>query len=221
MKKLALLILLLLSSCTKEDKINHYLNEKVTQKELLNNGFYKYTMNRSEGIIDDLNQFNVENGDPVIPSKFIEYRINVYSNISPMIKNGIARVPIPVFKDNKDKIKGKIITYFFRNNILEFKSVMSPITNEKQIELFKTKEDIKNYYNKLKVPIKEIPLERLRNHNDSIGLRIKFIINNYESYFYLSDGNEMVTYYLNKKIGNEDMLVWDFYNENSSYKFIE
>ncbi|MNY83672.1 hypothetical protein D3C86_2266040 [compost metagenome] len=50
---------------------------------------------------------------------------------------------------------------------------------------------------------------------------MKFIINNYETYFYLADINEMITYYSKEKIGNEDQLVWDFYNENSEYKFVE
>ncbi|MBF7093480.1 hypothetical protein IUY40_18265 [Flavobacterium sp. ALJ2] len=215
------LIALSLISCGKRDTINHYLNEKITQGALSNSGFYKYTRDGSEGIVDSLNNLNLENGDPTISSKFTNYTMTVYSNIPPVIKKGITKGPIPVFK-NKSKIEGKIITYFFRNDILEFKSIISPPTIEKvQIKLFKNKEDIKNYYNNLKIPIKEISLEKLRNHNDSIGLRAKFIINNYESCFYLSNGNEMITYYLNKKRGNEDMLVWDFYNENSSYKFIE
>jgi hypothetical protein len=223
MKNISILSIIVLSlfSCGKRDIINHYLNEKITQGALSNSGFYKYTRDGSEGIVDSLNNLNLENGDPTISSKFTNYTMTVYSNIPPVKKKGITKGPIPIFK-NKSKIEGKIITYFFRNDILEFKSIISPPTIEEvQIKLFKNKEDIKNYYNNLKIPIKEIPLEKLRNHNDSIGLRAKFIINNYESYFYLTNGNEMITYYLNKKRGNEDMLVWDFYNENSSYEFIE
>jgi hypothetical protein len=40
---LPLLIALHLISCQKTDKINHYLNKPITQKELIDNGFYKYS----------------------------------------------------------------------------------------------------------------------------------------------------------------------------------
>ncbi|MCP2028680.1 hypothetical protein L1276_003851 [Flavobacterium sp. HSC-32F16] len=168
-----------------------------------------------EGIVNE--KHTLKDGDPVAPSKFTKFIMVVYTNIAPTNN----KRPIPVFKDS-NAIKGKIITYFFKNDILEFKSIMSPINNNNQQKgLFKTKKDIEQYYKELKIPIKEIPLEKLRNHNDSIGLRSRFIINNYESYFYLSDGNEMTTYYIKDKKGNEDMLVWDFYNENSPYRYVE
>lgn len=213
---LLLISLLLFNSCQKIDRINHYTNELVTQKELADNGFYKYSMTGLEGIVNE--KHTLKDGDPVVPSKFTKFIMVVYTNIAPTNND---KRPIPVFKDS-NAIKGKIITYFFKNDILEFKSIISPIDNNNQQKgLFKTKKDIEQYYKELKIPIKEIPLEKLRNHNDSIGLRSRFIINNYESYFYLSDRNEMTTYYIKDKKGNEDMLVWDFYNENSPYKYVE
>lgn len=33
----------MLISCSKKDKLNHYLTKPVTQEELINNGFYKYS----------------------------------------------------------------------------------------------------------------------------------------------------------------------------------
>ncbi|MFB9079651.1 hypothetical protein ACFFLS_07165 [Flavobacterium procerum] len=222
MKKILLILLVSVVSCTKNDRINHYINQNLSELELLDNGFYKYQRIVYEGIIDDEKDYNLSS-EPTVASKFNQVTIDVFSNVRPRKVNGIPKGPITIFKDTPENdIKGKIITYFFRNKKLFYKSIM---TNPKNInapkELFKTKEDIKKYYSDLKINYREVPLERLRNHYDSIGLRVRFIINNYESYFYLSDIDEMVTYYLKEKTGNEDQLVWDFYNENSLYKFLE
>lgn len=222
MKKIIVLIIaLILTSCLsrKKDNINHYLNQKVTQKQLLNNGFYKYAMTYLEGQQTE-RKINLGKEEPIIEEVYDTITMEVFSNVIPTKRDGILMGPTPIFNNSKKNIKGKIITYFFRNQILEFKSVMSPFGNNHE-ELFKSKNSIKRYYDSLKIPNQEIPLERLRNHYDSIGLRVKFIVNNYESDFYLSDRNEMITYYLNKKRGNEDKLVWDFYNKNSSYKFVK
>ncbi|GEM_PF-1360120 len=222
MKNLLLILLISLVSCAKTDKINHYINQNLSEKELLDNGFYKYQRIALEGIVDDFEKTNISS-EPTISSKYNRVTIDVYSNVKPRIVNGIQRGPIPVFRNiPENDAKGKIVTYFFRNRKLYYKSIMThPFNNDGKKELFKTKEDIYKYYNNLKIQNKEVPLERLRNHNDSLGLRVKFIINSYESYFYLSDRNEMITYYSKEKKGNEDNLTWDFYNENSEYKFIQ
>ena len=222
MKKLVLILLILFISCSKSDKINHYLNKNLTERELLDNGFYKYQTIVFEGIIDEPKNTDLSS-EPKVPAKFNQITIDVLSNVMPRKVNGISKGPLTIFKNiPENDIQGKIITYFFKNKKLFYKSIMTnPKNIDTQKELFKTKEDIKKYYSDLKVNYKEVPLERLRNHYDSIGLRVKFIINNYESYFYLSDIDEMVTYYSKEKTGNEDQLVWDFYNENSPYKFVE
>ncbi|KAF2517751.1 hypothetical protein [Flavobacterium foetidum] len=222
MKKLLLIFLISVISCTKTDRINHYINQNLSEQELLDNGFYKYQRIVYEGIVDDHKDTDLSS-EPTVASKFNQVTIDVFSNVRPRKVNGIPKGPINIFKDiPENDIKGKIVTYFFRNKKLFYKSIMThPFNNDGKKELFKTKEDIKKYYNNLKINNEEAPLERLRNHNDSIGLRVKFIINNYESYFYLSDRNEMITYYLKEKIGNEDHLTWDFYDENSLYKFVE
>lgn len=224
MKKLIVLLLILfMYSCVKNDNINHYSNQKVTKKELISNGFYRYSMTHLEGSSEKKLKFiDSSKEDPNVPIKFDTIIIEAYSNVKPQIINGIPKRPLPIFiNTSENDTNGKIITYFFRNDTLEFKSIMMPIyARANRKEIFKTKTDIKKYYDSLKITNKEVPLERLRNHNDSMGLRVKFIINNYESYFYLSDRNEMITYYRSKKRGDEDKLVWDLYGKNSSYKFI-
>lgn len=221
MKNLLLIALISLISCTKSDKINHYLNEILTEQELLDNGFYKYQTIVFEGI-DDTKDTDLSS-EPTVSTKYNQVKIDVFSNVMPRKVDGILKGPVTIFKDiPENNINGKIITYFFRNKKLYYKSIMTnPKYIDKEKELFKTKDDIKKYYTNLKISYKEVPLEKLRNHYDSIGLRAKFIINNYESYFYLADIDEMITYYSKERIGNEDQLVWDFYNENSEYKFIQ
>jgi hypothetical protein len=225
MKKLiGLLSILFICSCAKKDNINHYINNKTTKKELIANGFYKYSMSYLEGSSEEeVKSIDSRKKDPTVPVKFDTIIIEAYSNVKPLIVNGVPKGPIPIFMDiPENDINGKIITYFFRNDTLEFKSILTSLYDKgEKKELFKTKMDIKKYYDNLKISNKEIPLEKLRNHNDSLGLRVRFIINNYESYFYLSDRNEMITYYLSKKRGDEDKLIWDFYDKNSPYKFIE
>lgn len=222
MKKLLLIFLISFISCTKTDGINHYINQNLSEQELLDNGFYKYQRIALEGTVGNSEKTDISS-EPTVSAKFNQVTIDVYSNVKPRIVSGLYRGPIPIFRDiPENDAKGKIVTYFFRNRKLYYKSIMThPFNNDGKKELFKTKEDIKKYYSNLKINNEEVPLERLRNHNDSIGLRVKFIINNYESYFYLSDRNEMITYYLKEKKGNEDHLTWDFYNEDSSYKFVE
>ncbi len=221
MKNLLLIALVSLISCTKSDRINHYLNEILTEQQLLDNGFYKYQTIVFEGIDDTKN--NDLSSEPTISTKYNQVKIDVFSNVIPRKIDGILKGPVTIFKDiPENNINGKIITYFFRNKKLYYKSIMTnPKYIDKEKEIFKTKDDIKKYYTNLKISYKEVPLEKLRNHYDSIGLRVKFIINNYESNFYLDDLNEMITYYSKERIGNEDQLVWDFYNENSEYKFIQ
>jgi hypothetical protein len=221
MKTTSIIILILtMISCTKKDTINHYLNNTVTQKELLDNGFYKYSMTYLEG---ESREKYIHDYEPTNPSHYDTVRVEVFSNIKPKKINGVPKGPLPIFNDScKIENRNKIITYFFRNNSLEFKSIMNPICSDTKIkDSFKTQIDIKKYYDSLKISYKNVPLERLRNHNDSIGLRVRFIINNFESYFYLTERKEMITYYKTKKRGNEDMLVWNFYKEDSPYEFIE
>ncbi|EKT3967381.1 hypothetical protein NTJ12_002469 [Flavobacterium psychrophilum] len=38
-----ILLLIFVVSCSKKDKINHYLNKPVTESQLVENGFYKYS----------------------------------------------------------------------------------------------------------------------------------------------------------------------------------
>ena len=87
MKKLILILFISLFSCSKSDNINHYLNKNLTEKELLDNGFYKYQTIVFEGLIDDKKDSNLSS-EPTVPSKFIQVTIDVFSNVMPKKING-------------------------------------------------------------------------------------------------------------------------------------
>lgn len=148
---------MLLISCSKKDAINHYLNKKVTEKELVDNGFYKYSVNITY-------QNEEDSKDPLIGKVFKNV---LYSNLKPQMGKDGKFYPIPFFSGNNTKensdyvtkeLDDRIISYFFVNNILEYKSIFvyEVNKNKKHIADFRTKENIIKYYDSLKIPFKPI-----------------------------------------------------------------
>ncbi|PAM91555.1 hypothetical protein B4N84_27500 [Flavobacterium sp. IR1] len=160
-KVIYVLILVSFLSCAKRDKINHYLIKKVTVKELLNNGFYKYSYNDT---VDDLDKV-----DDTI--KYV-VKYDMYSNVKPeKNENGeICPKQLIGFDDldsvrkkeinnyRKDVLNDRIITYVFRNDLLFYKNlvVYSIDKSQKKTADLTSKNKILKYYDSLKIPIKPI-----------------------------------------------------------------
>ncbi|EKT3967443.1 hypothetical protein NTJ12_002532, partial [Flavobacterium psychrophilum] len=94
------LLAIALTSCIKEDKINHYLNKKVTEEQLIENGFYKYIYADTITEEDDING----------PVGTI-FRYELYSNVKPQRQDDGKLYPFPLFgnrKLDKEKLEEKL-----------------------------------------------------------------------------------------------------------------
>ncbi len=184
MKKIILLLLLSFLSCAKKDRINHYLPKPITPKELMDNGFYRYseidTVNKKElfEYSDYINAYTHTHLDSILGGhglrdsiKFI-IRFDMYSNVRPE-KNGkgeIRPTQLSNFygkdtikrKENREylkhELKGMVITYLFINDSLEYKSIIVEDFDKKNKEItdFTTQKKIIKYYDSLKIPIKPL-----------------------------------------------------------------
>jgi len=190
-------ILLLFISCNKKDKINHYLNKVVTQKELLDNGFYKYS-----------SVYTPDEDDKINGGFKYVIKFDMYSNVKP-VKNEEGKLcPTQLWhfyrkdsikeKRNRDYLKNKlnnrIITYLFRNDTLLYKDIIvdSIDKSRKDIADFTSIDKIIKYYKSLKISIKP----KIKNKETGEMYSNRFIINNYETRFYKENNfYEMFTDY--------------------------
>ncbi|EKT3967337.1 hypothetical protein NTJ12_002424, partial [Flavobacterium psychrophilum] len=94
------LLVITLTSCTKKDKINHYLNKKVTELELVKNGFYKYSY--ADTIRDE---------DNISGPIGTVFNYELYSNVKPQRQDDGKLYPFPIFgnrKLDKEKLEEKL-----------------------------------------------------------------------------------------------------------------
>ncbi|MCV9928759.1 hypothetical protein OIU83_13900 [Flavobacterium sp. LS1R49] len=98
MKNIILLITILsLFSCRKRDTINHYLTKPITQKELAENGFYKYSYTDT-----------IDNKDKIKDTIRLIVRYDMYSNVKPERNKNGKLYPMSFFGDkNEDSFKLK------------------------------------------------------------------------------------------------------------------
>lgn len=199
MKTMILLLIILLTSCNKTDKLNHYLPNKTTTKELMENGFYKYSYTDT---IDDR-----DNVDDSI-KHIVTY--DMYSNVKPEKNNNGEIYPTQLghfYREDsikkkknidyrKTNLNNRIITYVFRNDLLFYKSliVYSIDRSQKNIAELISKEKIINYYKTLNIPIK--PIYKTDSIKDKYPKR--FLIGNYKTFIdYSSDGQEYHEVFIN------------------------
>jgi hypothetical protein len=148
--KISIIIVILaifFNSCSKKDKINHYLNEKVTELELIENCFFKYSYTYTYE--NDEDEKDTLNGKV--------YKYVLYSNVKPQKQDDGKFYPTTFFGTNKSKeniayleneLDDRIITYRFVNDTLssKFIYVYSIDKHNKQIPDFTSEKSILNYY---------------------------------------------------------------------------
>lgn len=190
MRIIIILFIITLVSCGKKDKINHYLPEPITQQELLDNGFYKYSYVDTVPK-EDLYKYtydftyaythtridSIVNGDGIHDTIKLLIRRDIYSNVKPE-KNEKGQI-YPTYLSNfygtdtikreastrylKDVLKNRIITYLFINDSLEYKSIIVEDFDKKDKEItdFTTKTKIIRYYDSLKISIKPLLVKNI------------------------------------------------------------
>lgn len=204
---IAIVLSIFFSSCSKQDKINHYLNKKVTELELIENGFYKYTYADTIREEDDI--------DGPIGTIF---RYELYSNVKPQKQDDGKFYPSAFFGTYRNEqniaylendLNDRIITYYFVNDTLRSKYiyVYSIDKNNKKIADLTSDKSILNYYKNQKVPFKQ-RLGGKKYGKDKIEFPYRFRINNYESGIYILKSNQdtgyqMVTTYQEVKENEE------------------
>ncbi|WP_289662013.1 hypothetical protein [Flavobacterium panacagri] len=217
----SLSIILLLFSCNKKDTINHYLPKPITQKELIDNGFYKYT---SIDTIRSGNEYE-ENIDDTIKS-IIKY--NMYSNVKPEENDKKQLRPTQLWhffredsikkKTNLDYLKNKlndrIITYLFRNDTLMYKDIIvfSLDKSRKEIANFTSMDEIIKYYDSLKISIKP---QQIKNEQTGKIHSNRFMLDNYETQFYVGNSfdikNNSYDIFINYKERNYHDVLENLY----------
>lgn len=219
------LIILLITSIFYTNTINHYLPHKITSKELLDNGFYKYSF--IEVVNNDQDEY--EN----IPRVIKKYE--VYSNIKPEIYKGKfcpMNVPSFINQDSgstkkrqdylRNVLKNRTLMYVFRNDTLLYKNITAirPQTKNNIADLT-TSEKIKKYYDSLKVPIKTI-IDK--NQFSTVEHPTIYLLNNYRTEIqYNYYGYDMIINYSKEKMpGSNTVYQWyrrsDFIGKKDSSK---
>ncbi|PBI90984.1 hypothetical protein BSF41_16900 [Flavobacterium sp. ACN2] len=209
------LIMSLISYILNTNEINHYLPQKITSNELLENGFYKYSF--TEEVNNDEDEYRK------IPRVFKKYE--VYSNIKPEIYKGKFRpMNVPSFinqdtvstKKRQDYLRNELMNrtlmYVFRNDTLLYKNitVIRP-QSENNIADFTTSENIKRYYNDLKISIKPI-IDK--NQFSTVEHPTIYLINNYRTEIrYNYYGYDMITNYSKEKMP-ESNTVYQWYRRS-------
>jgi len=190
MRNLTILVLILVFiSCSKKDKINHYLVKPITQEELLDNGFYKYSYST---LYDS-------NGNTMTDTTKFLVKYDMYSNVKPIKNDENQLCPTQLWhfyhedsiikKRNKNYLKNKlndrIITYFFRNDTLLYKDIIvnSIDKSRKEIADFTSLDKVIRYYEDLKISIKP----QIKNKETGEVYSNRFIIDNYKTRFYTED----------------------------------
>lgn len=187
-------------SCRKKDTINHFLTKPITQQDLKNNGFYKYSYTAT---LDDEDKV-----DDTIRS-IAKY--DMYSNVKPERDKEGKLCPTQLWnfynEDSikkrknldyfKNELKSKIITYVFRNDSLFYKEINVQFFNKTQnIPGFTSWKNIINYYDNLKISVKPV----IKNFKTGEKYTDRFLIDNYKTRFYFSEKKGyygMFTNYMN------------------------
>ncbi|ENA1795602.1 hypothetical protein ABF176_002449 [Flavobacterium psychrophilum] len=133
--KTVIILLFFIVSCSKKDSINHYLNEKVSEQELIENGFYKYSYTYNEKKLDEIDYtYNYESyfeskiyskKEVLSETKFKDslkkfgkiYKFELYSNVKPHKKENGKLCPTSLFKAYDDKVQEKERINFLVNEI--------------------------------------------------------------------------------------------------------
>lgn len=227
MRKITSLIVIIISfiSCDKKDKINHYLNKIVTQKELIDNGFYKYSYST---VYENEDNKSTDKGKYLV-------RYDMYSNAKPQKNKDGELCPSQlgaIFKlDSKQKeemksylrngLKNRIITYLFRNDTLFYKSIIvDSVIPNKIIVDFTSKKKIIKYYDSLKVPVKIIIDGNLSTQERPT----LFQINNYKTSIQYSQkykNYQLFTNYLNESIYYDVLDTWYYGLMRNPHYFLE
>lgn len=207
MKLTVILMTFVLVACGKKDAINHYVPNPITQQELSENGFYKYSYTDT---IDDVKNKSTNR-------YIVKYKM--YSNVRPESK-GNALCPTQIvgfYKSDsvknkqsiqyiKNQLNNRIITYLFRNDSLFYKNVVV-FPHDREIEEIadlSSEEKIKKYYSDLKIPV-SIIIEGNRSKKSYPTL---FRINNYKTSIYYSRDDKSYNLFIN------------YINENNFYRNI-
>lgn len=221
-----ILLLVFVVSCSNKDEINHYLNKKITEEQLIKNGFYKYTYADTIREEDDI--------DGPIGTIF---RYELYSNVKPQRQDDGKLYPFQLFgnsKLDKEKLEEKlnyvtneldkrVITYLFVNDTLDFKSIFVfwIDKNNKEIVDFTSEKKILEYYKNQKVSVKQ-RLGGIKYGKDKMEFPYRFRIGNYESGIYIlkdpgKDGYQMITVYENVKENEETQYTFRHINPDGVY----
>lgn len=200
MKNISILLITILSlfSCGKRDTINHYLTKPITQQELVENGFYKYSY---AAILDDEDKV-----DDTIKSIA---RYDMYSNVKPERNKEGKLCPTQIWnfyredsikeRKNADYVKNKlnnrVITYLFRNDSLFYKNIYIGAFDNKHKEIvdFTSREKIIKYYDSLKISIKPV----VKNSKTGEIYTSQFMIDNCKTRFFYSEENKSYNLFTN------------------------
>jgi hypothetical protein len=221
MKNISILSIIVFSffSCGKRDTINHYLTQPITQQELVENGFYRYSYT---SIFDD-------KGNKVTDTTRFPVKYDMYSNVKPQRDENGELCPTQLVKlDNeihvkeknnylKNELDNRIITYLFRNDTLFYKNIVVYSINKfkKGIADLTSKEKIMKYYDSLKVSIKPMFDDK---KNDE-AKPFFFMINNYKMRIYYSEENQSYDMFVNYLIDSDNYNVLeDWYSGYLSKK---
>jgi hypothetical protein len=225
-----ILLSVFIVSCSKKDTINHYLNKPVTEAELIENGFYKYTYSytydyENDGsYTDSIN--NIKFGDSLRLLNGKVYKYELYSNVKPQKGENGKLYPVPLLKYNQhldnalgkqrisyieDELENRVVSYFFVNNTLKYKNVFfyAVDKNKKYIADFRTTETIIKYYDSLKIPFKPI-IDGKRSTKKHTTL---FMINNYKTQIYNSIKKNEIAYEMITNYVDDEMPYWDIMND--------
>lgn len=191
-------MILTMISCAKKDSINHFLIKPITQQELENNGFYKYSY---QATLDDHDKI-----DDTIKSVA---KYDMYSNVKPeknkegklcptQLWNFYSEDSIKKRKNTyyfKNELKSKVITYVFKNNVLFHKDVEVNFFDKTQNQSpgFKSTDQIIKYYDNLKISLKPI-IKNILTGEHYTG---QFMIDNYRTRFYFSEKEKYYGIFVN------------------------
>jgi hypothetical protein len=199
MKNITILLITVLSlfSCGKQDTINHYLIKPITQKELIDNGFYKYSYTDT-----------IDNKDKIKDTVRLIIRYDMYSNVKPEKNEDKEIYPTQLVRFSnldtvqqnkrisyrKKELNDRIITYVFRNNVLFYKDIIvySVDKSQKKIADFTSKEKIIKYYRSIKIPIEPIFDDRKNKEYPRC-----FLIDNYRVHIDYSEKEQFYEFFIN------------------------
>jgi hypothetical protein len=216
---ISLILLILVSSCRKRERINHYLINPITKKALEENGFYKYSYTDT---IDDEDKIN----------DTVQYivRYEMFTNVKPEKNNQGYIYPTQLghfYREDSIKkrkninylqndLNNRIIAYLFRDDKLFYKFIKVYNQNnfQKEIPDLTSDKKIIKYYDSLKIKI--VPLQNPIK-NDYIT---RFKIDTYNARIYYSETDKSYEININYISNYYHDILDDWYSgciNNSRY----